>query len=57
MAKDNHSPGRSIVRGVPSGPRGAPQVAVTFAVEGDMISLAPLDKKSNHALEVNRLLL
>lgn len=54
MTKNAHPLGVYVVLGFPPEPRGMPQVAVTFAVEGDQISLTALDKKSNRALEIKR---
>ncbi len=54
MTRDAHRLGVFVVLGVPPEPRGTPQVAVTFAVEGNQISVSAFDKKSNRALEVKR---
>lgn len=54
MTKGAHSLGSFVVVGVPPEPRGMPQVAVTFAVEGKTISLSACDKRSSHELTVKR---
>jgi molecular chaperone DnaK len=54
LTKNARPLGVYVVLGVPPEPRGIPQVAVTFSVEGDQISLTALDKKSNRALEIKR---
>ncbi|MES2295923.1 MAG: Hsp70 family protein [Pseudomonadota bacterium] len=54
MTKNTHRLGTFVVLGVPPEPRGMPQVAVTFAVEGSQISVSAVDKKSSRALEVKR---
>ena len=54
MTKNARPLGVYVVLGVPPEPRGLPQVAVTFSVEGNQISLTALDKKSNRALEIKR---
>jgi len=54
MTKDAHRLGAFVVLGIPPEPRGMPQVAVTFAVEGNQISVSAFDKKLNRILEVKR---
>jgi len=54
MTKDAHRLGLFVVVGVPTGPRGTPQVAVTFAVKDNQISVSAFDKNSNRILEVKR---
>lgn len=54
LAKDASTLGVYEVRGIPSQLRGVPQVAITFSVNSNEISLNAVDKKSNRALEIKR---
>lgn len=54
LAKDARSLGVYEVKGIPPQPRGVPQIAVTFLVAGDEISLTATDKNTNRALEIKR---
>lgn len=54
LAKDAHALGTYVVTKIPPERRGQPQIAITFAVEGDQISLAAVDKKTGRPLEVKR---
>jgi len=52
LAKNAHPLGGFVILGVPPERRGIPQIAVTFKVEENQISVSALNKKSDHALEI-----
>jgi molecular chaperone DnaK (HSP70) len=54
LTENAHSLGVLVVLGVPPEPRGMPQVAVTFLVEGKQISVTAFDKKTKRSLEIKR---
>ncbi|WP_083941036.1 Hsp70 family protein [Pseudoduganella violaceinigra] len=52
LAKDGHRLGAYVISGIPAVARGRAQVAITFAVDADQITLSAFDKKTDLALEI-----
>jgi molecular chaperone DnaK (HSP70) len=54
LAKEAHSLGIHVFRGIPPLPRGVPQIDVTFAAEADYISISAIERKSGRYLNIER---
>jgi molecular chaperone DnaK len=54
MAVSNHALGRFQIVGIPSGPRGTPQVEVTFTITERQILISARDLTSKTGLEIQR---
>lgn len=55
MAASNHSLGKFQILGIPSAPRGTPQIEVTFTITERQILLSARDLAGKSDLEVRRL--
>jgi molecular chaperone DnaK len=55
MAASNHALGRFQIVDIPSGPRGTPEIEVTFSITERQILISARDLKSKAKIEIRRL--